>query len=163
MTDVTLQRSLIDKIVAFLRNLGIAVKARNITEQTFLPGIKVSDGALLVDESQLKYPGDLLHEAGHMAIVTHEKRLAGNVGQKAPEEMMAIAWSYAAAVHLGLEPSVVIHSGGYHGWQETFIESLNGGEFVGITLLEEIGLTAGKSKANEQGVAPYPSMIRWLL
>jgi antirestriction protein ArdC len=163
LNDLTSQRQLIDKIAAFLREVGIAVRAEDIDEQTFLPGIKVSGGALLVDESRLQYPGDLLHEAGHMAVVTQEKRLGGHVGQKAPEEMMAIAWSYAAAMHLGLEPSVVIHAGGYQGWRETFIESLSGGGFVGIALLEEIGLTAGKSKTAESGVAPYPSMIRWLL
>ena len=37
--------------------------------------------------------------------------MEGDVGKKAAEEMMAIAWSYAAVVHLGLDASVVFHEG----------------------------------------------------
>ena len=163
MTSQEAQRPSIKQIVTFLWSIGISVRAETINEPTFLPGIKVGGGTLIIDESRLKYPGDLLHEAGHLAVITPEKRLAGSVGQKAHEEMMAIAWSYAAAVHLDLEPSVVLHESGYQGWREVFIEGLKNGSFVGVTLLEKIGLTAERSRAAELGIEPYPHLLRWLL
>jgi hypothetical protein len=163
MNDLESKRVLIDKILTFLSEIGIEVRVEAIGEPTFLPGIKVGEGTLIVDDTELEYPGDLLHEAGHLAIVTEEKRLSGEVGQKAKEEMMAIAWSYAAAHQLGLDASVVIHPGGYHGWRESFIESLNQGTFPGVSLLQEIGLTIERDQAVKLGRAGYPSMIRWLL
>ena len=36
-------------------------------------------------------------------------------GEDAGEEMGAIAWSYAAALHIGLDPRVVFHEDGYKG------------------------------------------------
>jgi hypothetical protein len=70
-------------------------------------------GGLIYDPGKLRYPGDLLHEAGHLAVMSPERRLRAQpyVGKYAAEEMMAIAWSYAAAVHLGLDPSIVFSRG----------------------------------------------------
>ena len=81
------QKQLIHKIISFLIDIGIEVRVEAPAEPTVLPGIDVQHGALVFDEAQLKYPGDLLHEAGHIAVVTPErrKRLHGNVGQKAYE------------------------------------------------------------------------------
>ena len=45
-----------------------------VEDVAFLPGIRLEQGALLVDESQLTYPGDLLHEAGHIAMTPPELR-----------------------------------------------------------------------------------------
>jgi hypothetical protein len=45
--------------------------------------------------------------------------MAGKLESTPGEEMAAIAWSYAACVHLGLEPTVVFHSDGYKGGSES--------------------------------------------
>ncbi len=151
-------------IVAFLTEIGLEVTAAPITEPAFLPGILVSHGGLVVDEAQLLHPGDLLHEAGHLAVVSSEKRrtLHHNVGKQAAEEMMAIAWSYAALVHLGLPPEVVFHPDGYRGGSQSLIENFTQGRYFGVPTLQWLGLTAEPKQARELGVPPYPHMLKWL-
>lgn len=60
-------------IVAFLEEIGIPVRRVAIEENTFLPGVMISQGTLLVDEEKLLYPGDLLHEGGHIAVMSPKK------------------------------------------------------------------------------------------
>jgi len=153
------------KITGFLLEIGFEIRSAELTDQTFLPGITVDSGALLIDESKLLYPGDLLHEAGHLAVISPERRRKANgtVGKKAAEEMMAIAWSYAALVHIGLEPSVVFHDGGYRGWSTSLIENFTAGRYIGVPMLQWLGLTADDRRAKEMGIDPYPNMIRWTL
>lgn len=152
-------------IVAFLRRIGIEVSAEPLDAQTVLPGIEPRGGTLVVDETKLRYPGDLLHEAGHLAVVPPERRgrMTGSVGQKAYEEMSAIAWSYAAAVHLALDPTVVFHAEGYRGGSQSLIENFSAGRYVGVPVLEWLGLTVGEKAAAERGVAPYPRMLKWMV
>jgi hypothetical protein len=68
------------------------------------------NGEIVVDMEKLKYYGDILHEAGHIAVVPAKERSTLNEKdiakreQRDAEEMMVIAWSYAACVHLELMP-----------------------------------------------------------
>ena len=55
------------RIAEFLDGIGIAVDAAELPGDSFLPGIALESGGLLVDGTRLDYPGDLLHEAGHLA------------------------------------------------------------------------------------------------
>ncbi|HEV2705846.1 MAG TPA: hypothetical protein VGV59_07960 [Pyrinomonadaceae bacterium] len=130
-----------------------------------MPGIEPRGGTLFVNETKLKYPGDLLHEAGHLAIVPSERRngLTGNVGQKAYEEMSAIAWSYAAAVHLDLHRAVVFHREGYRGGSQSLIENFSSGHDIGVATLEWLGLTCEAKTARTKGVEPYPQMLKWMV
>ena len=158
------QNPLTAKIVDFLREIGLEIVSASIAEETFMPGVTVRGGALFVDEEKLKYPGDLLHEAGHLAVVSSEKRiwLGSYVGQKAGEEMMAIAWSYAALVYLGLEPSIVFHPDGYKGDSQCLIENFTNGRYIAVSTLQWMGLTYDKKTAGRLGIEPYPQMIKWL-
>src|SRR5687768_15343073 len=54
-------------IAQFLTGIGIEVVPAELDDDCLLPGIQVDRGRLLVDESRLAFPGDLLHEAGHLA------------------------------------------------------------------------------------------------
>jgi hypothetical protein len=159
------KQHLVDKIANFLIKIGIEVTRTRLQRQTFLPGVSVDHGVILIDETKLLYPGDLLHEAGHLAVIPAQQRKQAqdNVSKKASEEMMAIAWSYAALVHLGLEPWVVFHEGGYRGWSEALIENFTQGRYIGVPMLQWIGLTADEKRAKETGVRPYPDMKKWLL
>ena len=143
----------IDRIVGFLEGSGLRCRRGTIVEATFLPGILIEHGSLVYDVDKLKYPGDLLHEAGHLAIMSPERRgrAKPNVGKYAAEEMMAIAWSYAAALHLGLEPAVVFHQDGYRGASAALIAALATPSPVGVPMLKWLGMTEN-----------YPAMIRWL-
>jgi len=102
---------LTEKLATFVRGIGIDVRAAALDGPTFFPGIDIQYGAILIDEARLKHPADILHEAGHIAVtdpaVRHEFRLAPNGG----EEMATLAWSYAAAVHLGVPGRRPVPSG----------------------------------------------------
>jgi len=154
-----------EQIISFLIEIGLEVRKGEIQQTTFLPGIAMDCGALIVDGSKLLYPGDLLHEAGHLAVIPAERRKQKRnyVGKKAAEEMMAIAWSYAALVHLSLEPSVVFHADGYRGGSQALIENFTQGRYIGVPMLQWIGLTADEKRAPQLGIKPYPNMIAWLL
>ena len=153
-----------ERIAAFLRQIGIPVERATLPETTFLPGLTIEGAGLLVDESQLKFPGDLLHEAGHLAVMTAEQR-HGQRERFEPElgdEMAAIGWSFAALMHLGLDPGIVFHAAGYRGASDWFLDEFRAGRYTGVPVLQWMGLTFDAQRAADRGVAPYPHMIRWL-
>ena len=150
-------------IVSFLQDIGLNVRFAEIEDGSFLPGVTLESNGLVVDPAKLLYPGDLLHEAGHLAVMTPERRAActGDVGADMGDEIGAQCWSYAAAVHLGLAPEVVFHPHGYKGSAQHLIASYRDGH-VAVPLLQWMGLTLDKQKAAEVSVEPYPHMLRWL-
>lgn len=152
-------------IVNFLIEIGIEVEARELKQETFLPGILIDCGRLVIDESKLLYPGDLLHEAGHLAVVSPQRRaeLYGNVATgDGSEEMPAIAWSWAALKYLGLEPEIVFHADGYRGASASIIENFSAGLYFGVPVLQWLGMTYEGEQADKHKVAPFPHMCRWL-
>ena len=151
-------------IVAFLCDIGIPVHQASLGAATFLPGILLRHGSIVIDVERLRFPGDLLHEAGHVAVSSPERRstIDGDAGPDAAEEMMAIAWSYAASVYLQLEPSVVFHADGYRGGADSLIENFTHGHYLGVPMLQWLGMTLEAAQARERGVAPYPHMLKWL-
>ncbi len=156
------------KIVDFLIEIGIPVVSSSIDGETFLPGILVENGRLLVDESKLLYPGDLLHEAGHLALADSglRKSLSGEVAFPGvimePVESQAIAWSYAAALHIELDPAIVFHEKGYKGNASGLLFNFQLGAYIGVNGLQAAGLTAVGAQAEKLGCRPYPSMIKWV-
>ncbi len=152
------------RIAQFLIEIGIAVRAEEISRATFLPGLCVERGALIVDESKLKYPGDLLHEAGHLALLSGEQRkVAGpDMGEDGGFEMAAMAWSYAAARHIGVDLATVFHPDGYRGNSQAILTSFNAGRYFGVPMLEWLEMAAGAELASRSGVPAYPKMLRWV-
>lgn len=155
---------LVNTICNFLSEIGLRVESASIPENCFLPGIQVSAGGLLVDEEKLKYPGDLLHEAGHLAVVSKDKRmrLNHNVSQNAGDEIAAIAWSWAALKQLDLEPDILFHPNGYKGQSQWLIETFSQNSGLGLPLLQWMDLAWREDEARELGQPLYPNMKRWL-
>src|SRR5271170_1181821 len=93
-------------ILDWLRKIGVTVRLAPLGANTFLPGVTMEPGGLIVDPERLLYPGDLLHEAGHLAIMSPVQRASteANAGSNMGDEIAAQTWSYAAAVRLGLPP-----------------------------------------------------------
>lgn len=151
------------RIVAFLTDIGLTVRPGEIVEPTILPGIAVEHGALLFDSVRLRFPCDLLHEAGHLAVVPPERRatLHQNVGADPAEEMMAIAWSYAAAVHLGIDPALLFHQE-YKGGGPAILAAFTRHGGFGVPMLQWVGMTCDAERVREEGGEPYPHMRRWL-
>lgn len=152
----------LEPIVAFLREIGLAVHERPLPSGTFVPGILIENGGLVFDRAQLAYPGDLLHEAGHIAVTPPSQRAAlnGDLGSTQADEIAAQAWSYAAARHLGIDPAIVFHTAGYRGSSEALLVAFAGPGAPGAPLLEWFGMT--RMTDNGSGVPVFPRMSGWL-
>jgi hypothetical protein len=155
------------KITDFIQNIGIPIGYRQISEQSFLPGLMIENGTLWIDKKQLKYIGDSLHEAGHIALMTPEQRknLSGELeGQNDAEatEMAVIAWTYAACLEIGIDPAVVFHPDGYKGGSESILENFGNGQYFGVPILEWYGMTERINNTQQKNTKSYPKMLVWI-
>lgn len=160
---------LIDIMTQFVEEIGIPVSFNKVPlQKEFVPGICIENGGLIIDRLSLKYPGDILHEAGHLAVATPDERqkldgvLETNTDKSAGEEMMAIAWSYAAAIHLKIDPLIVFHDNGYKGGGSFIVNNFSEGRYIGLPMLQWIGLALDEKNAIEQMKPPYPAMLKWI-
>ena len=141
-------------IGAFLGQVGIDLRIVPVSGTQFLPGIVLDDGAIVIDPSVPCHPGDLLHEAGHLAVVPAENRvLMGAVDDNGGDEMAAIAWSVAACRACGLDLDVLFHPAGYKGGSNNMIADWSSGQPYGVPLLAWYGMTSSEA---------FPAMTRWL-
>lgn len=145
----------------FVRSIGIEIEEKTIAGKTFTPGITIIGSKLIVDREQMKYPGDLLHEAGHIALLTEAQRtkLDGDAtaDDKRTEgyELGVLSWSYFAALEAGVPPEAVFHSDGYKGESQWLLDNFRDKKYIGFPLLEWMGI-AKKSPEGE------PEIIAWL-
>lgn len=149
----------INLIYSFLNSIGIEIIELPLPNDTFLPGITLKGNAILVDPDQLKYPGDILHEAGHIAVT--EETLRPLIGTdemdknwpSVGDEIATIIWSYAASHHLNLPLEFVFHPNGYKNDSEWLIEQFSNNTYVGLPLLEWMGLCESSK---------FPEMKKWI-
>jgi len=159
-------QSVVETITNFVESIGLSVITRAIEEDTFLPGLLLENGKIVIDPDKLLYPGDILHEAGHLAA--YEPAVRETIGDPLPEymsagfEMMAMAWSYAACLYINLDPAIVFHDNGYRGAGSHILETYDSGSYIGLPMLQYLGLAYDKKRAAELNALPYPSMLRWL-
>jgi hypothetical protein len=149
----------LDRMLSFLTSIGLPVRETSFDKTGFLPGLLIEKGELLLDRTHLLYPGDVLHEAGHIAVTAAAERslLGANVTENHPEkegeELAVLLWTYAACRHLAIPPVVVFHPEGYKGQSEWLIKSFTNGQYMGLPLLVWMGLTTNEG---------FPAMTRWL-
>lgn len=155
-------------IFDFITRTGLPIAEAPLPTTTFLPGIMIRDGGLVVDPKQLKWPGDLLHEAGHLAVLPPALRALAN-DDLAEEfdvahagELEAMAWAYAALVELGLPAEVLIHEGGYNGKSRDLLQMYAFGVYPGLQGLCAAGMTAAPGFSPEPLPLRYPQMLLWL-
>jgi hypothetical protein len=151
-----MKEELIAKMEAWLLGIGLAVRRQPILEETFLPGLAIEGGALLIDPEKLEWPGDILHEAAHIALTPPSRRaaLSGKLEITPAGEMAALAWSYAAGLSAGIDPAVVFHEGGYKKGGAQLIANYASGQppgGPGVPMLQWWGLTHH-----------FPAMATWL-
>lgn len=152
-------------ITGFLEGIGIPVRRGTVTDPTAVPGIAIVDGTVVLDPDTGRHEGDLLHEAGHLALLPPSQRatatglLPADLG--AGYELGAICWSVAAAWHLELDLAQVFHADGYCDDSAWLIETYEGGAYPGLPLLEWAGLTWSPARA-PAGEEPFPAMRQWL-
>lgn len=150
MPDAALQ-----PIVHFLQGLGLRVEAGPVADDSFLPGVTLVPHGLRYDPARLLSPGDLLHEAGHLAVLSPAERAAadGTLNASPEDELAAIGWSWAALQHLGLPPAVLFHPEGYKGRAGSLMLTCELGVVPGVPVLSRFGLCRPEA---------FPHMDRWL-
>jgi hypothetical protein len=159
----------LEQCIDFLHSIGIKIIAGKITVPTFLPGLSIERGCIIIDRDALKFPGDILHEAGHIAVVpaadrdTLDEAAIGKRENREAEEMMAIAWSYAACVHIGLDPYFVFHDKGYKGGGSYIADNFTNKNYFGLPMLQWKGMALDGANAARQNLPAYPYMIKWML
>jgi hypothetical protein len=132
------REEIITRIFSFLDKIGIAFEEAALDEPVFMPGMTIRNGKLIVDKQTLKYPGDLLHEAGHIAVTPAERRNKMNgeiTKENAGEEIATLLWSYLAAHEAGIPPEIVFHPDGYKGDSEWLLDNFNKKTYIGLPLL----------------------------
>lgn len=163
------RQAIIDKIIGFIQGIGIEVETASLTDtETFVPGIRIEKGRLLYDPANMKYPGDLLHEAGHIAVMPSAERhlYSGDVKEDVKEDIMgdeiaAILWSFAASNAIGLPLEVVFHPDGYRGASDWHIQNFKNKTYLGLPLLVWMGFTYDLHSTDPEK-PPFPQMRRWL-
>jgi hypothetical protein len=150
------------QLLDFLAGIGIEVREGEVPADSFLPGIRLVAGALVVDRAALRWPGDLLHEAGHIA--TTPAALRTQLDDKLDDdpaiahrgEAEASAWAWAALTRLGLPAELLFHAGGYHGQSAGLALTYSMGVYPGAAGLARAGM------AKLGGEGGYPQMLSWL-
>lgn len=157
-----------EKCISFLNSIGIKTIFRKIETDSFLPGLLIENGMIIIDKDTLEHAGDILHEAGHIAVVqtAHRHRLTEKNlikrSNREGEEMMAIAWSYAACMHLEIDPFFVFHEQGYRGGSKDITDSCSKNDYMGLLMLQALGMTTDGKQAESESIPSYPHMIKWL-
>lgn len=160
---IAVNDSLTRRLIGFIEGIGIAVRTGPVAEDSFMPGLTVRDGGIVYDPDRLAYPGDLLHEAGHIAVTDPAIRpTLEQVSGDPAEEMAAIAWSYAALRAIDIDPAIVFHDDGYRGGGSSIAENFGNGQYFGVPMLEWFGMAASAQVAASTGAARFPQMRRWL-
>jgi len=150
------------KVYAFLESIGIACREAPVPTEAFLPGVCLRNGAVIVDRERVISTGDVLHEAGHLALTpAHRRReVTGNVTHATPEdeglELGVICWSYLASRRIELPVEELFHPQGYKGDSAWLAEQFAAGTYLGLPLLQWKGIVDGSTDAD--GV---PRVIRW--
>lgn len=155
-------------IFAFIAGIGLPIRETPLSEGTFLPGVELREGGILVDPQRLQWPGDLLHEAGHLAVLPSRVRHIAEEDQPNAVdvahagELEAMAWAYAAAHALEIPVEVLIHEGGYHGRSRELLQMYAFGVYPGLKGLCDAGLAAAPGFTPDCGEVRYPRMLKWL-
>lgn len=175
--------------VSFLRALGLSVvEVPGVSG--FLPHVAVVNGALHVDVLNV-LPGDLLHEAGHLALMPsrYRSKAHGQLGaafkamlshldehpdglSSYPEcrccravlqasDPEATAWQYAAACAIGLPDDLLFPANAFGGTAHEVLFALNQNTYLGIHGLRAAQWTAVSART-ARGLPVFPELAFWL-
>lgn len=170
-------------VFEFLNDIGIPTVTTASVGKSFLTGVAVRNGTLAV--SAAASMDSLLHEAGHLAIVPErfrpwmdgdvshgQRRMLDAIMDLEPDSPLvraalhtgdpeATAWAWAAGVHLGLPPEIVVRDRSYEGQGAGVRLALKNGTYLGIHGLCHAGLCVRGMTARLRGEAPYPTLRAW--
>ena len=167
--------------VAFLRSIGIACRLQD-GATGFLEKIRIVNGGLAFQpDVEVE---DVLHEAGHLAIIPERYRPLANddlegvnaaMGRDIDADLCEIdsplmcamlqasepeatAWAFAAGMHLGLPPHVIISDGSYGGGGRVVRQQLQLRGHLGINGLWHSQMCA---RPSQKHLPQYPNLLCW--
>ncbi|HDY7874712.1 TPA: hypothetical protein RQK41_004751 [Vibrio vulnificus] len=154
-----MDRAIAEKIMGFLTQIGVPFERASIEQKTFLPGLHLHHGVLQIDLDKLAFAGDILHEAGHIAVCEPQERqfLHGDIyknGLLNGRESQLMHGEEMAVTHLGLPLNLVFHEEGYRGGSNSLIDAFSQGKGFGFPLL-----VVWEMVDSEKG---YPYMQKWI-
>lgn len=182
-----------EEVVSFLERIGLRVERVEAAqvEASFLPSVLVSEGGLKVCMEEA-FPGDILHEAAHLAVIPASFRPYANGDLREVENKMAqylednpeamlsypedplaravlqaaeaeaTAWQYAAAQEIGLPLRWVFPVGSYDGDRVELLRGLRNNAYLGINGLRAAGWTQVRASPYQPDVPVYPKLKFWL-
>ena len=152
-----------EAVTSFLDRIGIIAREGEVPHDSFLQGVCLEMGEVVYDIDRLLSPGDILHEAGHIALTPAIRRslACGNIAETAPEdeglERAVICWTWFAAREIGLPLEVLFHPEGYKGDSEWLIEQFENHRLLGLPLLQWKGMVV-----RDDGDSGIPRIVKWL-
>ena len=176
-----------NRILVFLKKIGLDVLVQP-GASGFVKGVHIVNGALHVDTA-VATPSNILHEAGHIAIVPVKYRDTISNDISAGVSMMlediasrdihpdhplyraamqcgdteATAWAYAAGIHLGLDPEVIIEDRDYNGDGANVRFMVGNGHYFGVHGLAHAGFCSLNTRSEKlTGLPSYPKLSMWL-
>lgn len=176
----------------FVRSIGIPVHEGTPADVagSFVPHLRVAKGELVVNLDEV-YPGDILHEAGHLATIPAQFRHLADgtlrVVFKAMDQYLkdnpqglgawpedpicrgilqcgeaeAAAWQYAAAQEIGMPDVWLFPEGSFQGEAEETLMRLKANAYFGINGLQAANWTRVHAMGNP-ALPHYPKMAFWL-
>lgn len=162
-------RTDIDLILNFISSIGIEYQMESDVIGPFSENIDIKNGVIHFDYERVLV-GDLLHEAGHLALVLKEYRkiFNGNLYKSlkqyvalvtqlevsdqcietllACEDVHVTAWVWSVGIKLGLNPDDVIQTDKYGGEGDSIRELLQISDrtcmpYIGVAQLQAAGYT----------------------
>lgn len=165
------------KVLAFFNEIGLPWKFDDAAAG-FLPDVDIKDGVMQV--SSRASVSSLLHEAGHLAVMTGDARPYCQSNVNSAVKVMfehyqdldpdhpalraayqssdpeATAWAWAAGRHLDLPGHLVICDEDYEGDGRDIRSALSLNSYLGINGLRAAGM------CEMRGPDAYPKLTKWL-
>lgn len=174
-----------DRTAAFLTALGLVVRHDEAADG-FLEGVEIVDGELRVERFDDEFAGELLHDAGHLAVLPGRFREQGNGDLRDVSKIMsdwvdrhgalldpddptvrailqageceAVAWSYAAALAIDIDTRIPFFRG-FEGEGLALHDQVATGYYFGVHGRAAAGMT---DLPRSRGTSRFPAMKRWL-
>lgn len=179
------------KTAAFLNAIGLPTTLVDTLEQEgFLPGVWIHHGTLhFTTKAQV---GDLLHDAGHLAVIPSSFRsmMHGNlynslrqilsstsaldpedptaIAVMQADDLSATAWGWACGIHLGIDPKLVIPAESYGNSGDEIRGMLTHNRYLGIHGLQRSGFCSARapftdgSSTTSETRPIFPKLAFWL-
>lgn len=175
----------LSRTLEWLNGIGLRCHIK-VKAHGFFPGVRIVNGGLHVTESA--HISDVLHEAGHLAILPGRLRhLTGKNVDDGIAKMMplidfsdpesgearaivqagdseATAWAWAAGLHLRIQVETIIRGADYQGNGANERLRLSFCDHIGIHGLSAAGFCVVKRGPLEaiRGLPAYPKMAKWV-